>query len=236
MTVVTFTTPGAGSITVNGGGPNDPPSGVTSIQIECWGAGGSPLSTVAAETGGGSGAYSRLNTLTVSNGDVIRYSVGDGELSGSGGTVTQTTFVAYPDAFTVVCSAPRGTLGSGGSGGVGDVKFNGANGVAAQGGGGSRGGGGGSSSAGPSGAGVAGAAGSGASGGAGAAGGTDVGGGGNGAPGATAVNGSNGSSPGGGAGGGGSGSPSNGGNAGDGQVRFTWTAAPADTLMGQACL
>lgn len=239
MTVVVFnTTPG--SITVGGGGANDPPSGVTSIQIECWGAGGSSAVSASAEAGGSSGAYSLLNSLTVTDGTVVHWSLAATGQS-SGGLKPSPTSVWTTDVTSPVCAAESGSSG-GGEGlsvnGVGDVKFSGARGVAAQGGGGSRGGGGGSSSAGPGGAGVAGSPGSGASGGAGAAGsGIDVGGGGQGAAGATNnLLGGNGSTPGGGAGGGGSGTNSNGGTGGAGQVRFTWTAAASDTLLGQACL
>ena len=68
------------------------PAGVTSLAIECWGAGGSgggsnlPHSgaNAGAGGGGGGGAYSKKNTLAVSPGDVISYRVGAG-----GAAITQ---------------------------------------------------------------------------------------------------------------------------------------------------
>jgi hypothetical protein len=234
MTVVTINTPGLGSITVGGGGANDPPSGVTSIQIECWGNGASSPTLLAQEGGGASGAYARKNALAVVNGDVLNYAVAAGRVSGdttsadaSGVNKNGIPTCQAQGATTESNLSNPGTVG----GSSGDVVFPGLAGAAAQGGGGARGGSGGSSSAGPAGAGAAGSAGSGSAGGAGAASGTDVGGGG--AGGASGVAGSAGVTPGGGGGGGGDGA--NGGTGGNGQVRFTWTAA-ADTLFGQACL
>lgn len=62
------------------------PPGVTSVQVECWGAGGGGgfgrSATGAAGGGGGGGEYT-LSTLTVVPGTTYYYSVGSG---GTGGT------------------------------------------------------------------------------------------------------------------------------------------------------
>ncbi len=238
MAAVTFNTPGTGSITVGGGGGSDPPSGVTSIQIECWGAGsGPPSETAAQDSGGASGAYARKNALAVVNGDVLHYQIFAGKAPGDT-TSSDLANVILNGGPAYSCAAEGASnpfsLSTAGLAGNsnGDVKFSGAAGTAAQSGGGSRGGSGGSSSAGPAGAGVAGSVGVSSAGGAGAASGTDVGGGGNG--GAGGAPGVNGDTPGGGGGGSGSGGGASG-TGGSGQVRFTWTAA-TDTLLGQACL
>ncbi len=221
MTALTITTPGSGRITIGGTSPNDPPAGATSIQIECWGAGGTAFPMTSAEAGGGSGAYSRKNAWTVANGDVLDYKVAEGQTPNGGSPGA--TYVLTPSLVTV-CLAKSGIHREAGTAdGTGDLQYPGAVGASAQGGGGSRGGSGGSSSAGPNGPGAVGVLGSHAAGGSGAPSGAGVGGGGAGAVGGVAnQSGGNGVQPGGGAGGGGSGAGSNAGQGGHGQIRLSW--------------
>jgi hypothetical protein len=170
MAVTVVTATGAGSYTV--------PAGVTSIKIEAWGGGGGAHSAVAQEGGGAGGGYI-ANTIAVSPGATIYYSVGTGG-SASGGTGVA-SFVG--DASTYAGStnaiqanggtggstsfAPGGTTTSKGSWVTGAIAFSGGQGPAGQGGGGTRGGTGGGGAGGPAGAGGGGGQGSGAAGGAG---------------------------------------------------------------------
>ena len=78
MAVDTFNS-GSGNWTV--------PSGVTSVQIEVWGAGGGGGSGGAGSgangaSGGGGGAYCKKNALTVTPGQTISYVVGAGGAKG----------------------------------------------------------------------------------------------------------------------------------------------------------
>jgi hypothetical protein len=115
----TFSSPGATTWTC--------PAGVTSVTVECWGAGGGGV--IAAPFppgGGGGGAYSR-STLTVIPGNVYPLTVGAGVAGGDGG---QSFFI---DAATVMAmggSQALGHLNSGqpggqASAGVGEIKFSG---------------------------------------------------------------------------------------------------------------
>lgn len=229
MGTVTITSPGLGAVTIGGGGPFDPPAGVTSISVECWGPGCSSTPAVGQESGGASGAYAKLNALPVAVGNVLTYFVGAG-LPAGGVDVGNQGSLLRNAAGVPVCSAAGGTpsltvgapIGGAASNCIGDVLHAGADGAAAQSGGGSRGGSGGSSSGGPNGPGARGAAGLHSLGGTGAHGGVDVGAGGSGAAGGLIAPGAAGGYPGGGGGGGGSGANSNGGRGGDGQIRLTW--------------
>lgn len=226
-----ITATGAGNITVGGGGGNDPPSGVTLIMVETWGAGGSSATATGAKPGGASGAYSR-KLIPVVNGDILYYQNYAGQAyNGAQPTKTwvrKNTNSGPTNADVVADSANNQTAGSIANC-VGDVKIPGAAGTAAQGGGGSRGGSGGSSSACPTNAtaasGTTGTASTPGLGNANAD--TDSGDGGDGGAGAGGT-GSPGVQPGGGAGGGGSSSGSSG-TGGAGQIRFSWI--PPGTAM-----
>lgn len=76
MTVLTLTTPGAGSWTV--------PAGVTVLEVECWGGGGSGgfRATVSqSATAGGGAGWSKTNALAVTPGQTVYYYVGAGGAS-----------------------------------------------------------------------------------------------------------------------------------------------------------
>lgn len=79
QTVETFTTSGTWRV----------PCGVTSVTVECWGAGGGgggkANNNNGQSGGGGGGAYSR-STLTVTPGDYLNYVVGAGGTGGTGNT------------------------------------------------------------------------------------------------------------------------------------------------------
>lgn len=216
----TFKTAGSASWTV--------PAGVSSIKVECWGAGagGEASVHVAGVIGGygaGGGAYSRINSLGVVPGHAYTLTVGKG---GAGGlTSGQAGNDGGSSSFgvsTCVAVGGRSSTSAGGQGGqasacTGDVKFSGGNGgsITAQGGGG------GGSSAGSSAAGNNGQSGSGSLGGKGGTAPTGGGAGGNG--GTNQQGGFNGSAPGGGGGGGGGLTISEpGGNGADGQVIITY--------------
>jgi len=220
------------------------PAGVTSVQVECWGAGGGGgfgrTTNYAAGGGGGGGEYTK-STLAVVPGTTYYYSVGSG---GSGGTSAGTAATAgNPSCFssaascsgilasangggggTGVATNTSGAKGNGGTGGIfsgiGSLSYtggNGANGVNGNGaafGGG--GGGGGASTTG------IGANASGKTGGIGA-----TVGGGDGGNGAQNSAGSAGITIGGGGAGGHRNNTNNGGSAGaTGQVRLTYTLPP----------
>jgi fibronectin-binding autotransporter adhesin len=211
----TFTTPGTFSFNV--------PAGVTSITVECWGAGGgggfARQANGAAGGGGGGGAYTK-STVAVISGSLINYTVGAG---GNGGLANGTSATAGGTTTfnsTVPVVANGGGFGagvttnSGGAGGIGGTggTFNGGNGaigVPAAGGGG--------------GAGSAGTASNGNSG-SGITGGSAVAGGGSGGNGGLNLAGAAGTAPGG-AGAGGNRNNTNraGGNGADGQIRVSWT-------------
>ena len=63
------------------------PAGVTSLKVEAWGAGGAGgAATINKYSGGGGGggAYSIINTVEVTAGQIINYTVGSG---GTGGNI-----------------------------------------------------------------------------------------------------------------------------------------------------
>ncbi|MFY0482387.1 T9SS sorting signal type C domain-containing protein [Flavobacterium sp. PLA-1-15] len=124
-TVITFTT--STTFTV--------PNGVSSLKIECWGAGGkgSNVSSTATGTsgGGGGGAYAS-SQLCVTAGQNFAISIGAG---GAGSTLDGgDTF--FGNATTVMAKGGKGLAGdviTGGVGGssaasVGTIKYNGGNG------------------------------------------------------------------------------------------------------------
>lgn len=208
------------------------PAGVTSVQVECWGAGGGGAGDGSndnlAPAGGGGGAYAIVTTVSVTPLSSYSYTVGTGGTGGSGGSggdgaagtdssFNGTTCVAIGGAGGTGSGGGNGTGGDGGTSAAstGDTKYSGGNGAA---GSGNVGGGSGSSAG-------TGSVGNNAS---GSTGGTAVTGGGPGANGP--ASGANGNTPGSGPGGGGSGSgdrdggSETGGNGIDGQIRLTYTA------------
>jgi hypothetical protein len=211
------------------------PSGVTSVDVECWGAGGGAGGGVTSGGGGGygggGGAYAK-KTIAVTPGNSYSYTVGalgagGGALGGTGG---DSTFTGDSSVQCVADGGTGGTDGFGGSRGLGGtiansdgtIEFAGGNGAFPSGNTGGGGGGSGGSAAGGNSGGAP----------AGATAVTDGGPGGDGG----AVFGASGSAPvsgpggGGGAGGGRSGGPEAGGDGFDGQIRLTYTAATTITI------
>ncbi|MBK7965338.1 MAG: proprotein convertase P-domain-containing protein [Bacteroidetes bacterium] len=215
-----------------------PPAGVTSVTIECWGAGGSGggnSNTSDGSGGGGGGAYSK-GTVTVVPGTPYTVTVGTGGNgnSGSNGSPggdswfsTNTSVMAKGGGAGLETSGGNGGVGGTGgqaSAGFGNIiKFSGGNGGTGRNNSTGTGGGGGSS-AGTAANGANGAVGAGSAG----AGGTAPTGGGNGGNGgASASNGSDGITPGGGGGGSGDrstfGSNRSGGDGANGRITVTYT-------------
>lgn len=219
---VTQTVPGSYSFTV--------PAGVTSLAVECWGAGagatGGSFST--GQGAGGGGAYAGEPNYQVAPGDVIFYTVG----AGGAGTAVGTS--GTPDGaatqFDTSRVAGAGVLANGGQhyqsafnygpGGPtsgNTVSFSGGNGgplLIGQ-----ANGSGGGGSAGTLGNGSAGSLG-------GAAGAAGAGGGAAGGAGSVSGNGTSGSAPGAGGGGASAGSPSlTGGSGANGEISFTYVTA-----------
>jgi hypothetical protein len=73
---------------VTGNGTWTAPTGVTSLQVECWGAGagggGGGTSSATGAGGGGAGAYSSV-TVPVTAGTTYNYTVGTAGTAGTGG-------------------------------------------------------------------------------------------------------------------------------------------------------
>ncbi len=153
--------------TYNGSGTWTVPAGITSIDIEIWGAGGGGAGAnntlVDGQPGGGGGAYTKSSFL-VTPGQTYSVNVGNGGLGGSvngsdggdswvslkadGSIPTNTSEGALAKGGTgAIYSNTGGTIGTGGlaSGGIGDVKFDGGDGGAGANAGAAEGGGGGSS-------------------------------------------------------------------------------------------
>jgi len=129
------------------------PSGVTSITVQCWGAGGggSTITSYGARGGGGGGGAFASSILSVSPGNIFPVAVGTGGIANTAGT--NSTF----NTTSVVAAGGRGgtsnsaTAGAGGTtaSSTGTTKYAGGNGAA----GGSTYSGGGGGGAGTSGAG-----------------------------------------------------------------------------------
>lgn len=147
-------------VTVTGSGTFVPPSGVSSIRVEAWGAGGrgSTRTTNGVGSGGGGGGYSR-GLINVTPTQTYHYTVGAG-----GNTATGTGGFSWFNATANTNSAPTsnatGVLARGGSnkgnnnntagGGAtlgygNEVTYTGGNGAAGPNNNSNRGGGGGSS-------------------------------------------------------------------------------------------
>lgn len=96
------------------------PTGVTSVTVECWGAGGGGTTGVG---GGGGGEWRRGNAVAVTPGNNYAVAVGVGVANVTG----------TPSSFNVTTVVANGGLsgalgGTGGTGGTGDVGYNGGNG------------------------------------------------------------------------------------------------------------
>ena len=214
----TYTTAGSNTWTC--------PAGVTSVQGEAWGAGGSPLSPspTGARGGGGGGAYSLKSGIAVTPSSGYTAFVG----AAAAETAGQDSYFVN----TSTCMAKGGSRSAGVGGGtggaaasgVGDTKYSGGNG-GSSGSAGTTSGGGGGSSAGTGANGNNGTAGGATLGGAGA---TAPTGGGNGGRGgdksAAGTNAVNGTQPGGGGGGRGFDATQSSAIGGNGKVAITYTA------------
>jgi hypothetical protein len=208
-------------------GSTDPwvcPAGVTAVQAQCWGEGGTGGTKSGTQSGGGAGGgeFAQENTVAVTPGNSYTWS------TGSGGTGTNTVFPG--DSLTVTAhvghAASFFTPGAGGTGSTNSTHFDGGAGGSPS---GAIGGGGGSS------AGTGAAGGAGAPGTSGGAGGTAPSGGGNGGHSGTSGNlGLTGSVPGGGSGGNGNGTGAAGVAGAAGQIVLTYTATT--TISGTATL
>lgn len=102
------------------------PADVSSVKVECWGAGGygNSGSTNAGKWGGGGGAYACLNVLEVTPGAGILYMVG------AGGSVNKDTWFVTATTAKAAGAQPAGSggtapLGGQASASVGDIKFSG---------------------------------------------------------------------------------------------------------------
>lgn len=128
QTTTTLTAPGTSTFIV--------PAGVTSLTVECWGAGGAGGGTAgnasAAGGGGGGGGYS-INAINVVSGSSISYTIGAGGIgaktNGANGGSTSFSTVSANGGFGG--SQGNSNIGAGGAGGTGATYIggNGANGI-----------------------------------------------------------------------------------------------------------
>lgn len=110
------------------------PAGVTSITVECWGAGGAGESVTSYTSGykigagGGGGAYSK-STISVTPGTSYPFSIGAaGTPAANGGDTTfKTTTVVAKGGGSV---NQGNNFGGAASSGTGDVRYSGGNGAA----------------------------------------------------------------------------------------------------------
>jgi hypothetical protein len=201
-TAITFSTAGIYSWTC--------PTGVTSIQVQCWGGGGGADggNSTQGGAGGGGGEYASEPSLAVTPGNVYTITVGQSGFGGAsagngGGSGGQSNFSNSNGLGQGVTANPGSggvdfTGGEGGAGSGNTIHFDGGNGAFGSGNTGGAGGGGSASAAGEGNNGFASGSSTGGVGGAGISGGGAGGAGGN-----SGASGSNGAAPG--AGGGGAG-------------------------------
>lgn len=107
----TFTTAGTFNWTA--------PAGVTSVTIECWGAGGGGGDDGSSSNngggGGGGGAYSKVNSYTVTPENSYSYTVGtQGSANGGNGGAS-----SFNTSTCVAAGGTGGTAGNTGTGGAG---------------------------------------------------------------------------------------------------------------------
>jgi hypothetical protein len=142
QTVVNITATGAGNWNV--------PAGVTSINVEVWGAGGAgggaQNGNTTAGSGGGGGGYSSLNNIAVVPGTPIPYTVGAG---GTAATDANGAAGIASNMLGLIANGGAGGqrrglgVGAGGSASGGTTNLTGANGLGGVGGAGANGGAGG---------------------------------------------------------------------------------------------
>jgi hypothetical protein len=144
------------------------PNNVTSLYVECFGAGASLIAQSSTQAGAPGGGYA-AGTIAATPGTVHR--IGHSAPGNSGSTTTTWFGLTTDTNNTAPVRATSGVGNTPGTGVAGTVLFTGGTGAAAQGGGGSRGGSGGGGGAGPGGNGSNGTAGSGSTPGVGGAGG-----------------------------------------------------------------
>ncbi|MGO4773867.1 hypothetical protein ACEN2I_19635 [Flavobacterium sp. W22_SRS_FK3] len=118
QTTLTFSTPTTSTFKV--------PAGVTSLNVECWGGGGSGggvynLVSLFGGGGGGGGAYSKVPTFVVTPGAVLNYKVGNGGIgvNGADGLTGETTNFSTVNALGGV-GGKNGNSGNG-AGGAGGI-------------------------------------------------------------------------------------------------------------------
>lgn len=182
------------------------PSGITSVDVECWGSGAAGEDNDSgSSSGGGGGAYARTLNITVIPGNTYSYFVGTA--NGNSSTVW--------DGGTVSAKNGSGTTGGAAGSSTGDTTYSGGNGGAITLGIGGGGGG----------AGGTDGNGSNASGSTGGAAGTDGGAGGDGGM----ITASSGSAPGG--GGGGANAFGTNGSGSAGRIRITYPGTPTNEPM-----
>lgn len=143
-------------VTLTSGSSWTVPACVTSITVECWGAGGgggfAGGTDGRATGGGGGGAYAQVTTMAVTSGQAIPYSIGTGGAGISGTNHGgDTWFFSINDVLAKGGSGTANNSLTGGSGGqatacIGDIVWSGGDGGSASSpdGGCSAGGGGGS--------------------------------------------------------------------------------------------
>ena len=127
------------------------PAGVTSVDVECWGAGGSGgRQTNNTASGGGGGAYSKKTitvtptteyTVTVGEGGALKTSDGNGNAGGDSWFSTDATVLAKGGSGGDGSGGASSALGGQASSGVGDTKYSGGNSGSASGTAGNSGGG-----------------------------------------------------------------------------------------------
>jgi len=105
------------------------PAGVTSIQIECWGAGGGgggnyTIDAKGAGGGGGGGAYSKKNTYAVTPGNTYNFYVG-----AKGAVTASADGGAGGDSYWVIQDASSCSAKGGAGGKVGTIALQGAGGA-----------------------------------------------------------------------------------------------------------
>jgi hypothetical protein len=94
------------------------PPGVTSLELEAWGAGGgSGTATVNAGGGGGGGAWSKVNALPVTPGQTITVTVGPSAAVNNQQPSWASTTGANPTSTANGCRASGGFIGGNGAAG-----------------------------------------------------------------------------------------------------------------------
>lgn len=122
MTVDTYTLTAESPWTV--------PTGVTSVQIEIWGAGASGGGWNVSACGGGAGGYSKLNALSVTPGNTVTFTIGVGGAPQGTSGFGQAGTASTSSGMTANGGAGGSTTGgAGGTASGGDVNTSGGNGV-----------------------------------------------------------------------------------------------------------